>query len=66
MKSDGPGLGDLASMGVTLATCVLAGFGLGWLVDQPFGTFPGFALAGLGLGILAAGAFIYVQFKKFM
>lgn len=54
------------SMGVTLATCVLAGFGLGWLVDQPFRTFPGFALAGLGLGIVAAGFFMYVQFKKFM
>lgn len=66
MNSDGPDLRDLLSLGVTLASCVLVGFGLGWAVDQPFRTFPGFALAGLGLGIVAACALIYRQFKKFL
>lgn len=65
MNSDGPDLGDLLSLGLTLATCVMVGFGIGWAVDQPFRSFPGFALAGLGLGIVAACALIYRQFKKF-
>ena len=48
-----------------MAACVMAGFGLGWLVDLPFGSFPGFAFAGLGLGIAAACWYIYSICKKF-
>lgn len=61
----GPELGDLLSMGLTIALCVMAGFGLGWLVDLPFGTFPVFALVGLLLGVIAAGGFVYRMFKRF-
>ena len=65
MTSGGPGLRDLGSMGATLATCVLAGFGLGWLVDLPLDTFPGFALLGLALGVVAACFYFYKVFKRY-
>ncbi len=52
-------------MGTGMAACVVAGFGLGWLVDLPFGSFPGFALVGLGLGIVAACYYVYKLFKRF-
>lgn len=65
MNSSGPELGDLLSMGLTLALCVVAGFGLGWLVDLPFGTFPVFAMVGLALGIVAASTYVVKQFKRF-
>lgn len=66
MNNEGPNLGDLLSMGVTLAGCVVVGFGLGWLVDRPLGAFPGFAFAGLGLGVFAACVVVYQQFKRYM
>ena len=65
MAGDGPELGDLLSMGVTLALCVVAGFGLGWLVDLATGTFPAFAMVGLLLGVVAASVYVYKLFKRF-
>ena len=61
----GPELGDLLSLGLTLATCVLVGFGLGWLLDLPFSTFPRFALVGLLAGVVAASVYFYKTYKKF-
>ncbi len=52
-------------MGLTLATCVIVGFGLGWLLDLPFATFPGFALVGLLAGVVAASVYFYKTYKKF-
>lgn len=66
MDAGGPELGDLLSMGLTLAGCLVMGFGLGWLADLPFDTFPGFALAGLALGVAAACAYVYQQFKRYL
>jgi F0F1-type ATP synthase assembly protein I len=65
VNSNGPELGDLLSMGLTLATCVLVGFGLGWLLDLGFSSFPGFALAGLAAGIVAATVYFYKVFKRY-
>jgi F0F1-type ATP synthase assembly protein I len=65
MAGDGPGLGDLLSMGVTLALCVAAGFGLGWLADQVVGSFPAFALVGLLLGFAMASLYAYKLFKRY-
>lgn len=66
MSGDGPGASELITMGVTLAACLVVGFGLGWLVDLRFGSFPGFALLGLLLGTAAAGVYFYRQTKRFM
>lgn len=65
MNGGGPELSDLLSLGVTLATCLVVGFGLGWLVDTLFGTFPGFALTGLALGVVAACIYFYKVFKRY-
>lgn len=65
MDSSGPELGDLLSMGLTLALCVVAGFGLGWLVDLPLHTFPLAAMVGLGLGVVAATVYVVKQFQRF-
>jgi F0F1-type ATP synthase assembly protein I len=62
---DGPQLGDLLSMGAGMAGCVVAGFGLGWLVDWLLNSFPGFALVGLGLGIVAACWYVWSILKRF-
>lgn len=61
----GPGLGDLLNLGMTLALCLVAGFGLGWLVDRAVGTFPAFALVGLALGVVAACVWFYKIFKRY-
>jgi F0F1-type ATP synthase assembly protein I len=65
VNGGGPELGDLLSLGLTLAMCLVVGFGLGWLADTAFGTFPGFALAGLALGVAVACLYFYKQFKRF-
>lgn len=66
MSTSGPELSDLLSMGLTIALCLVAGFGLGWLADLPMETFPAFSLAGLGLGVVAACFYVYKLFKRFM
>ena len=71
VASDGPQLGDLLSMGghramgMTLALCVVIGFGLGWLGDLATGTFPLIAMVGLALGVVAATVYVVKQFKRY-
>ena len=65
MASNGPQLGDLLSMGMTLALCVVAGFGLGWLGDLATGTFPLIAMVGLALGVTAAAVYVVKLFKRY-
>lgn len=66
MSNDGPGIGVLIGLGVTLAAYLGAGFGLGWLVDLAVGSFPVFAFVGLVLGLVPAGATVYRLSKKYM
>ncbi len=66
MTGNGPGASDLITMGVTLALCLVVGFGLGWLVDLAVGSFPAVALLGLLPGIVAAGFYFYRQSQRFM
>jgi F0F1-type ATP synthase assembly protein I len=61
----GPELGDLLSMGLTLALCVVIGFGLGWLGDLLTGTFPLIAMIGLALGVAVAALYVVKQFKRY-
>ena len=65
MHSSGPELGDLLSMGLTLALCVVVGFGLGWLGDLATGTFPLLAMVGLALGVALAAVYVVKQFKRY-
>ena len=65
MDSSGPELGDLLSMGLTLALCVIVGFGLGWLGDLATGTFPLIAMIGLALGVVLATVYVVKQFKRY-
>ena len=65
MPGSGPELGDLLSMGLTLALCVVAGFGLGWLGDLATGTFPLLAMLGLALGVAMAVVYVVKQFKRY-
>ena len=65
MASNGPQLGDLLSMGMTLALCVVVGFGLGWLGDLATGTFPLIAMIGLALGVVVAAVYVVKQFKRY-
>ena len=65
MAGSGPELGDLLSMGLTLALCVVVGFGLGWLGDLATGTFPLLAMVGLALGVAMATVYVVKQFKRY-
>jgi F0F1-type ATP synthase assembly protein I len=65
VDSSGPELGDLLSMGLTLALCVIIGFGLGWLGDLATGTFPLLAMIGLALGVVLATVYVVMQFKRY-
>ena len=65
MPGSGPELGDLLSMGLTLALCVIFGFGLGWLGDLATGTFPLLTMLGLALGVALAVVYVVKQFKRY-
>ena len=65
-RRNGPELATLLGLGAATAGILLVGLGLGWLVDQLVGTLPGFTLAGLALGIVGAGVYIYSKFTKFL
>jgi F0F1-type ATP synthase assembly protein I len=65
VASSGPRLGDLLSMGMTLALCVVVGFGLGWLGDLATGTFPLIAMVGLALGVVVAAVYVVKIFKRY-
>jgi F0F1-type ATP synthase assembly protein I len=65
VDGSGPELGDLLSMGLTLALCVIIGFGLGWLGDLVTGTFPLLAMVGLALGVVMAAVYVVKQFKRY-
>lgn len=62
----GPELSELLGLGVSIAAILLVCLGLGWLVDTMLDSLPVFVLVGLAVGIAAAGAYVYVQFRKFM
>ncbi len=48
----GPGIMAFAGLGLLNALCLLAGMGLGWLVDSAAGTLPLFLFIGLVAGIV--------------
>jgi ATP synthase protein I len=60
------GWSTLLSMGTVIAAELVAGLGLGWLVDSLAGTAPVFLLIGLLLGIAGAITYTVVEFRKYL
>lgn len=56
----------LLGMGAVIAAELVAGLGLGWLVDSIAGTAPIFLLIGLLLGIAAAVSYTVTEFRKYL
>lgn len=65
-QRNGPELATLLGLGAATAAILLVGLGLGWLVDEVVNTLPAFTLAGLAVGIVGAGVYIYTKFTKFL
>jgi F0F1-type ATP synthase assembly protein I len=60
------GWSTLLGMGTAIAAQLVAGLGLGWLVDWLAGTTPIFVIIGLFLGIAAAVSYTVVEFRKYL
>lgn len=56
----------LLGMGAVIAAELVAGLGLGWLVDSLAGTTPIFLLIGVLLGIAAAISYTVIEFRKYL
>ena len=65
-QRNGPELATLLGLGAATAAILLVGLGLGWLVDQVVHSVPAFTLAGLAVGIVGAGLYMYLNFTKFL
>ena len=57
---------DLLSMGVASAALLAAGFGLGWWIDGLTDSSPIFVLIGIFVGLAAAGAYTWVEIRRFL
>jgi F0F1-type ATP synthase assembly protein I len=66
MAPEAPGWQTLLGMGAVIATLLVAGMALGWLVDTLLGTVPIFILVGLVLGIAAAGSYTVIKFRLYL
>jgi F0F1-type ATP synthase assembly protein I len=65
---DGPSLGgrDLITLGGLLVACVVVGLVVGEFLDVWLDTSPAFVLAGIALGIVAAGAGFWLRVRSFL
>jgi len=52
-------------MGLTSALLLIGALGLGWLADSALKTLPVLTLIGLALGVVLAGRYTFVNFRKF-
>ena len=66
MAAESPNRSDILALGAVVAIALLAGMGLGWLVDSAAGTAPAFLLVGLLVGIGAAVGYAVSQFRKYL
>lgn len=57
-------ISTLLTIGIVIALCLVAGLGLGWVLDAAVGTTPVFLLLGLLLGIVAACCYTVAEFRK--
>lgn len=61
-----PKMGDLFWVGTACAISVLAGLGLGYLLDQVLHTTPWLTFAGLAFGIVSAVLLTVRQLRRFV
>lgn len=60
------GWSSLLGMGIVTAAVLVAGLGIGWLIDDLAGTTPIFIMVGLALGIVGAGSYIVTKFRTYL
>lgn len=60
-----PRLGDLIWVGTACAISVLAGGGIGYLLDGWLHTTPALSFVGLGFGVVSAFMLAWAQVRKF-
>jgi F0F1-type ATP synthase assembly protein I len=68
-SSGGPGspsVGDLFWLGTACAISVVAGLGLGYLLDQAVHTTPWLTFAGLAFGVTAAVVIAVRQLRRYL
>jgi F0F1-type ATP synthase assembly protein I len=53
-------------MGAICALLLIAPLGLGFLVDRYLNALPVYTLLGLGVGIVSAALYTYVEFRRFL
>lgn len=61
-----PSLGDLFWVGTACAISVVAGMGIGYLLDEAAGTTPWLTFAGLAFGIVSAVLLAVRQLRRFV
>lgn len=66
MPSDELGWSELLNLGAAVAAAILAGLGLGWLVDSLAGNTHIFLFLGLVLGIAFAVTYTYRELRKYL
>lgn len=66
MAREAPSWASLLGIGTASALILAAGFGLGWWLDGLLDTSPALVLVGIALGIVGAGAYTFVEIRKFL
>lgn len=66
MLPDGPGIGDLLSLGGMLIGCIVVGVAVGLFVDARLGSSPVGALVGTAIGIVAAGVGFWIRVRGYL
>ncbi|HKR51405.1 MAG TPA: AtpZ/AtpI family protein [Pseudonocardiaceae bacterium] len=65
-RRNDPGLSTLLGLGAAIAAILMAGLGIGWLVDELVNTRPAFTLGGLALGIVATCCYVYAKLNQYL
>ena len=61
-----PGIVVFAGLGLLNAVCLLAGIGLGWVLDRALGSIPLFMMVGLLGGIVVGGLATRRELKRYL
>jgi len=61
-----PSVGDFVFLGTSAALAVIAGGGIGYLIDSNFGTLPWATFVGLAFGIASAVLLVARRVREFL